>query len=48
MPAGGGGGKGGRLMKGPRGSIGIVGGLTGGKGEGPNPELTASLSDASS
>lgn len=48
MPAGGGGGKGGpRLMKGTLGSIGIKGGLTGGKGGGANPELTASLSEAS-
>lgn len=48
MPAGGGGGKGGpRLMKGALGSIGINGGLTGGKGGGANPELTASPSDAS-
>ena len=48
MPAGGGGGKGGpRLMKGALGSTGINGGLTGGKGGGANPELTASLSDAS-
>lgn len=48
MPAGGGGGKGGpRLMKGALGSTGIIGGLTGGKGGGPNPELMASLSGAS-
>lgn len=48
MPAGGGGGKGGpRRIKGALGSTGIIGGLTGGKGGGANPELIASPSDAS-